>query len=42
MVPARPFFVGRPGVQRLDLAFLIDGQNHGMGRWVDIKSLDEE
>jgi hypothetical protein len=28
-------------VQRLDLAFLIDGQNHGMGRWVDIKSLEK-
>jgi hypothetical protein len=38
MVSARPFFIGRPdSVERLDLALLIDGQDNGMGRWIDIE-----
>jgi hypothetical protein len=28
------------GLRRLDLALIIDGQNHGMGRRVDIQTDD--
>jgi hypothetical protein len=27
-------------VERLDLAFLVDAEDHGMGRWIDIKAND--
>jgi len=42
MVPARPFFRGRPGwvVQGLDLGFLIDTEDHGVGGRIDIQADD--
>lgn len=39
MVPARPLLQGQTGlgaVKRLDLAFLVDRQNDGMGCRIDV------
>jgi len=38
---AAPLLHWQPGlgaVERLDLAFLIDAKDHGMGRWIDIQA----
>ena len=40
---AAPLLHWQPGlgaVERLDLAFLVDAKDHGMGRWIDIKAND--
>jgi hypothetical protein len=41
MVPARPFLSGRRGaIERLDLAFFVDGQHDGGRRRIDIEPDD--
>src|SRR5207237_2606766 len=31
---------GLSAVERLDLAFLVDAEDHGMGRWIDVEAND--
>jgi hypothetical protein len=31
---------GLGAVEHLDLAFLVDAEDHGMGRWIDLKAND--
>ena len=42
-VPARPFFIGKPGCVRikgLDLAFLVNTKHQGVFRRVEVKTDD--
>jgi hypothetical protein len=43
MVPARPFFIGKPGwvrIERLDLALLVDREDDRVGGRIDIEADD--